>query len=231
MDGLPTALADEALAIASGSLARVWIVGPGDSCPTCAMAPRCPSRVRCLHLVASAGLASRLDGPYRRIPLGAAPLGEPLRSGTPLVITRKLGDSGVAEPAWLALHGIEFFGAWPMLAAAAPVGVLGLFGREAPEPPVIRAIEALARIAAMVLSAPSSSETRPRTSALEPPTMAEAQRSAILSALQRAEGRVSGPGGAAEILHMKPTTLESRIRRLGLRKPPFPRRAPRRLES
>jgi hypothetical protein len=148
-----------------------------------------------------------------------------LRRGTPLVITRQLESSGVAEPGWLALHGIGFFGAWPLMAAG-PVGVLGLFGREAPEPSTFRAIEALARIAALALTAERPAETPERTSAPAPATMAEAQRLAILAALERAEGRVSGPGGAAAMLHMKPTTLESRIRRLGLRKPPFPRRAP-----
>ena len=50
--------------------------------------------------------------------------------------------------------------------------------------------------------------------------MADVQRRAILATLARTGGRVSGPGGAAELLGMKPTTLESRIRRLGVRKPP-----------
>lgn len=39
----------------------------------------------------------------------------------------------------------------------------------------------------------------------------------IKAAVDAAGGRVSGPGGAAELLEMKPTTLYSRLRRLGLR--------------
>ena len=46
------------------------------------------------------------------------------------------------------------------------------------------------------------------------------ERETIINALKRTNGKVSGPGGAAELLGMKPTTLESRIRRLGVRKPP-----------
>ena len=51
-------------------------------------------------------------------------------------------------------------------------------------------------------------------------SMAQVQRRAILAALESTGGKLSGTGGAAESLGMKPTTLESRIRRLGLRKPP-----------
>ncbi|PZU90541.1 MAG: histidine kinase [Chelatococcus sp.] len=41
-------------------------------------------------------------------------------------------------------------------------------------------------------------------------------RAAIAAALEAAGGKVSGPGGAAELLGLKPTTLASRIRSLGL---------------
>jgi formate hydrogenlyase transcriptional activator len=45
------------------------------------------------------------------------------------------------------------------------------------------------------------------------------QRDAILDALKQTNGKVSGPGGAAELLGMKPSTLGSRISSLGLRRP------------
>ncbi len=47
-------------------------------------------------------------------------------------------------------------------------------------------------------------------------TFAEAERQAILHALRRAEGRVSGPGGAAALLGLKPTTLHAKMKRLGV---------------
>jgi transcriptional regulator of acetoin/glycerol metabolism len=34
--------------------------------------------------------------------------------------------------------------------------------------------------------------------------------------LEKTEGRISGPGGAAEILGLKRTTLYSRMRKLGM---------------
>jgi len=47
--------------------------------------------------------------------------------------------------------------------------------------------------------------------------MSHRQRENIVAALQRAGGKVYGPGGAAALLGVKPTTLASRIKRLGLR--------------
>ena len=44
-------------------------------------------------------------------------------------------------------------------------------------------------------------------------------REGIVAALEKSNGRVSGAGGAAEILGVKPTTLYSRIKSLGIEKP------------
>jgi PAS domain S-box-containing protein len=44
----------------------------------------------------------------------------------------------------------------------------------------------------------------------------EAQRRHIEKALQMADGRISGPGGAAELLGVKRTTLRSRMQKLGI---------------
>jgi len=43
-------------------------------------------------------------------------------------------------------------------------------------------------------------------------------RQNILAALQQSKGRIYGPGGAAELLAMRPTTLSARIRKLNLQK-------------
>jgi DNA-binding NtrC family response regulator len=46
--------------------------------------------------------------------------------------------------------------------------------------------------------------------------MDEAQRRHILKALESAGGRIRGAGGAAELLELKPTTLRSKMQRLGI---------------
>jgi formate hydrogenlyase transcriptional activator len=46
----------------------------------------------------------------------------------------------------------------------------------------------------------------------------EAERAIILQAVEQCNWRIRGPNGAAALLDIKPTTLESRIARLGLAK-------------
>jgi PAS domain S-box-containing protein len=50
-------------------------------------------------------------------------------------------------------------------------------------------------------------------------TMDEVQRDHILQIMEQTGWRVRGAGGAAEILDMKPTTLENRMKRLGIERP------------
>lgn len=49
-------------------------------------------------------------------------------------------------------------------------------------------------------------------------TIDENAREHILAVLKRCNGKVSGPGGAAEILEVQPTTLHSKIKKLGISK-------------
>jgi transcriptional regulator with GAF, ATPase, and Fis domain len=76
---------------------------------------------------------------------------------------------------------------------------------------------------AAALSAP----TPPSEVSSEPQTLAEvkqrqeqAERDNILAVLKRANGKIRGKGGAAELLDIKPTTLEYRMDKLGIRKLP-----------
>jgi formate hydrogenlyase transcriptional activator len=50
-------------------------------------------------------------------------------------------------------------------------------------------------------------------------TLEEIEREYILRILQKTDWRIAGPDGAAEILGMNPSTLRSRIQRLGIAKP------------
>ena len=75
-------------------LARIWLVDKGDICGTCRFRPECPDQTRCLHLVASAGNASeqagsyrRLDGAFRRFPLGVRKIGRVGATGEPLLVS------------------------------------------------------------------------------------------------------------------------------------------------
>ena len=64
-------------------------------------------------------------------------------------------------------------------------------------------------------SAPSALETD--VGIVPEAEMRARERENILAALRRANGRIGGPEGAAELLGVNPSTLASRIKKLGLR--------------
>ena len=51
---------------------------------------------------------------------------------------------------------------------------------------------------------------------LSEPEMRQRQRENIIAVLRQSGGRIYGPHGAAAILGLKPTTLSSRIKKLGI---------------
>jgi transcriptional regulator with GAF, ATPase, and Fis domain len=63
---------------------------------------------------------------------------------------------------------------------------------------------------------PNSSDTVVAVSL--PSTFRQAESSVIIDALRAAAGRIAGRGGAAERLGLKRTTLQNKIRRLGITK-------------
>jgi len=54
-----------------------------------------------------------------------------------------------------------------------------------------------------------------------PKTIDENAREHILAVLKKCNGKISGAGGAAEILEVQPTTLHSKIKKLGIKKTDF----------
>lgn len=68
-------------------------------------------------------------------------------------------------------------------------------------------------------SADALPETRAASEFLTEQEMREFQKNNTIAALKKANWRVSGSGGAADLLGIKPTTLADRVRTLGIRKP------------
>jgi transcriptional regulator with GAF, ATPase, and Fis domain len=66
--------------------------------------------------------------------------------------------------------------------------------------------------------APSQPARRPEPApAVSPPSHEDAERAYFRALLAWTDGRIAGPGGAAEIAGMPPSTLRSRLDRLGMR--------------
>jgi transcriptional regulator with GAF, ATPase, and Fis domain len=119
------------------ALARIWLIKPGDICAECNLASECPDRTRCLHLVASAGRSkdpqadtTRLDGRFRRFPLGVRKIGVIAQSGTPLFIPGLTEDEPwVADRDWIRREGVKTFAAQPLVFRDELLGVLAIFDR------------------------------------------------------------------------------------------------------
>ncbi len=120
------------------ALARIWLIRPGAGCETCPMRSQCPDQTNCLHLVASAGTSvvgpddalHRIDGSFRRFPLGVRKVGRIALTGEPLEIQNIDGaPDWLANPKWAKDEGIRGFGGQPLVHRGQVLGVLGVFSR------------------------------------------------------------------------------------------------------
>ncbi|QRK12442.1 sigma 54-interacting transcriptional regulator [Archangium violaceum] len=119
------------------ALARLWLTRPGDLCAACPMRAECPDTSRCLHLVASAGTPrqarrqwTRLDGRFRRFPLGVRKVGRIATTGQGVLLQRLEGDAGwLVDRAWAEREGIRAFAGQPLVFRGEVLGVLAVFSR------------------------------------------------------------------------------------------------------
>lgn len=124
-------------ACADIALVRIWLIDRGDLCGTCRFRAECPDQTRCLHLAASAGQArgtsekwTRLDGEFRRFPLGVRKVGHIAASGEPVLITDMNSETGwIAKPEWAQKEELHTFAGLPLIFRNETLGVLGLFSR------------------------------------------------------------------------------------------------------
>ncbi|MEM1447522.1 MAG: sigma 54-interacting transcriptional regulator [Planctomycetota bacterium] len=120
------------------ALARIWLRGPGDVCDSCTFQAECPDRTECLHLRASAGASvvdpaldwTRIDGSFRRFPLGVRQVGAIGASGEPRLHRCEDGLKWLARPAWAADEGIGCFAGHPLAFRGEVLGALAVFSRE-----------------------------------------------------------------------------------------------------
>ena len=127
----------------SVALARIWLILPplaGD-CATCRLASECSQREHCLHLVASAGRSlqhpeadwNRLDGAFRRFPIGVRKVGQIAVTGQSLEVADvRLNQAWTAHPEWIHQEQIASFVGHPLLHRGKVLGVLALFSRARP---------------------------------------------------------------------------------------------------
>jgi transcriptional regulator with GAF, ATPase, and Fis domain len=119
------------------ALVRLWLLRPGDICAECYLRSQCPEQTRCLHLVASSGKSldqheswTRLNGAFRRFPLGVSKIGFMGQSGESILIPDLAVDQKwVSRPEWIKQESIRSFAGHPLKFRNEVLGVLGVFSR------------------------------------------------------------------------------------------------------
>ncbi len=121
------------------SLARLWLIQKSLDCSGCLMSAECPDRSACLHLVASGGRStvdpsvkwSRIDGAFRRFPMGVRKVGRIAATGEPVEVPdmAALIQDWVVRPEWVRAEGISGFGGQPLVYRGEVLGVLAIFSR------------------------------------------------------------------------------------------------------
>jgi transcriptional regulator with GAF, ATPase, and Fis domain len=122
------------------ALTRIWLRKPGDVCSECRMKEACTNPSDCLHLVASAGNPleknadwSRLDGEFRRFPLGIGKVGEIAATGRPEeVLDLSRNGEWLSRREWVRQEEIRSFVGQPMLHRGEVLGVVSVFLRIRP---------------------------------------------------------------------------------------------------
>jgi transcriptional regulator with GAF, ATPase, and Fis domain len=144
------------------ALARIWLMRRSEDCDGCVLPAECRDRSACLHLVASAGRSAvdptvewtRLDGAFRRFPLGVRKVGRIAATGEPIEALDLLPDppAWAADPAWMRAEGVAGFGGQPLVHRGEVLGVLGVFARGAVGPDCMDWLRAIADGAAAAIA-------------------------------------------------------------------------------
>jgi transcriptional regulator with GAF, ATPase, and Fis domain len=201
----------------------IWELGHGVACAPTPGREECGSGDDCLHLVALAARPARgaapspnpdLERALQRMPLTA--LDSPQSAGLEALRREE-------NRRWVPFRLVH---------RKTVVGAMGLLLPDAADPSMTEMLELIAnQLAAVIANERALEEIRQLKGRLDQsglprpapgtPVVSEAdlrrfERANIVAALEATGGRVYGRGGAAELLGLKPTTLASRLKKLGL---------------
>jgi hypothetical protein len=199
------------------ALAAVWLLRPGDRCASCVHAGVCALRVQCLHLSASGPshvVGPPLDEALGRVPMTAFDIGRVLGTRDPVVVLWGFWGQRIA-------HRDTAIGAFGVLLRTPPApaddDVLRLLASQiGAAVGGERAARELARLRNGTGPSDAAAGSRSAGRILSEEDVRRLERDNLLAALEATKGRVYGRGGAAQLLGLKPTTLASRLKKLGI---------------
>jgi PAS domain S-box-containing protein len=146
--------------------ARIWITRDGDRCSSgCRHSGNtegpeiCPERSRCLHLVASSGRYTHLDGGHSRVPLGAYKIGGIASGKESSFITNDLAANSRIDRNWAESLGLLSFAGHRIISKEGnAIGVLAFFSKRKVVSHEAGLIEDLANTTSQVILAGAAEE-------------------------------------------------------------------------
>jgi len=153
-------ITDWVVDIFGSDFARIWIIKKGDLCEmgcshaTVIEGPHvCRYRELCLHLMASSGRYTHIDGSHNRVPFGCYKIGLVAAGDDPKFLTNDVTrDPRIHNHEWAKSLGLVSFAGYRLLSTKGkPIGVLSLFSKHTISPEEDALFEGLANATAQVI--------------------------------------------------------------------------------
>jgi len=175
---VPTSLAekmqlitDAVTEMVDADFTRIWLTQPGDRCDRCVhdQAPDkahvCEYRDRCLHLVASSGRYTHIDGEtHRRVPFGCYKIGRVAAGEEARFLTNEVTtDPRVHNHQWAAELGLVSFAGYQLQDMnGRSIGVMALFAAHPLSQEIDEFLDNIAHLTSQVIMADQAEAERKR---------------------------------------------------------------------
>ncbi len=153
-------ITDGVVEIFNADFCRIWLSMPGDRCDSVCIHAKakendkiCRLRERCLHLIASSGRYTHIEGPHSRMPFGMYKLGRVAAGKISKFLTNDaVNDPQIMDHEWARGLGLVSFAGYKLQDTdGEPIGVLALFSKQSITPEEDAMLEGLAGITAHVI--------------------------------------------------------------------------------
>jgi len=160
-------ITDGVIHIFDADFCRIWITRPGDLCDSGCFHAKvteghhvCRHREGCLHLMASSGRYTHIDGEHRRVPFGCYKIGSIASAEAFKFVTNDvMHDPRVHDHDWAGKLGLVSFAGYQLLSAKeTPIGVMALFSKLAISSEEDALLEDLANTTAHVIQMTKADE-------------------------------------------------------------------------
>ncbi len=155
-------ITDGVMEIFDADFCRIWLIRLGDRCNSgCLHAEAtggsqvCPSRDRCLHLIASSGRYTHIDGVHGRVPFGCYKIGRIASGENPMFLTNDVTrDPQVHDHEWARQLGLVSFAGFQLrLPHGEMIGVLALFSQHVISSEEYALLESISNLIVRVIQA------------------------------------------------------------------------------